>query len=947
MTSVRPCHVLLAWLLVLSTPWVAGATAQSVAASTVDDVALVVPFSNVTGTTDDDWIGSGIAETVAADLAGIPGVSVIGRDTLAATLDPGESGLADRRAAELGRSLGARWVVEGGYQRVGDRLRITARVVEVGTGAVVRTAKVDGVVGDLFALQDRIVGELRDGFPVRHTAVAPVAAPRPRVTGEAPPTPPRAAIEPVGGAGGGAVVAAPRGGLTPNTRIFGPAPPVAPEVMTRDAQGLVTWRATPLAVAGSLDLDGRLDEGFYETVAPVSGFVQGVPDAGAPATEKTEAWVFYDGDHIYVAARCYDSAPESQWVANEMRRDTSQLRQNDTFAVMFDTFYDRRNGMAFYVNPIGGFSDFAITDEGNPNMDWNPVWEVRTGRFEGGWTVEMEFPFKSLRYQPGTDQVWGIQLRRAVRRKNEWAYLTPIPASVGGSQGIFRVSDAGTLVGIEAPGGARNLEIKPYGISSVTTNNNSDPRISNDPDGEFGLDVKYGITQNLTADFTYNTDFAQVEVDEQQVNLTRFSLFFPEKREFFLEGRGLFDFGRGGGGRRGGGGPTPTVFFSRRVGLERGQAVPILGGGRLTGKVGSLSIGAVNIQTDDAPGVGALSTNFTAVRVKQDILRRSQIGGIFTGRSVSRVGDGSNEVYGLDAAFSFYENVNFASYFARSQTPGLDGNDVSYQTQFSYNADRYGVSVDHLLVGDNFNPEVGFLRRDDFRRSFASFRFSPRPRSIRVVRQFRWQGSLNYIENGAGDVETRESQFEFNTEFENSDQLGVTFTQAFELLVDPFRIASGVTIPVGGYSFADTRLQYTLGGQRKVSGNVSFQRGEFFGGTITAVGYSRGRVELTRKLSVEPSISINRVDLPQGLFTTRLASGRLTYTFNPRMSFSGLLQFNSSNDSLSSNLRFRWEYQAGSELFLVYSDQRDTGLGGTPLLENRAVVFKVNRLFRF
>ena len=457
----------------------------------------------------------------------------------------------------------------------------------------------------------------------------------------------------------------------------------------------------------------------------------------------------------------------------------------------------------------------------------------------------------------------------------------------------------------------------------------------------------------MTADFTYNTDFAQVEVDEQQVNLTRFSLFFPEKREFFLEGRGIFDFGRRagsfrGGGRGGGGGSSskPTVFFSRRIGLSGGRAVAIEGGGRLTGKIGRFSIGALNIQTADEPTVGALTTNFTVVRVKRDILRRSRIGLLFTRRSISTVGAGSNEAYGVDTAFSFYDNVNFNGYYARTRTPGLDVDDTSYQAAFGYDADRYGLNVSHLVVGDNFNPEVGFIRRDDFQRSFASFRYSPRPRSIQAVRQFTWQGSFDYTLNGANDLETRESQLQFNTEFENSDQLGVNVTRSYELLVDPFTIASGVTIPVGGYSFQNAELSYSLGAQRRVSGSFSVQHGTFFSGERTTVGYNRGRIELTPQFSLEPGVSINWVDLPEGQFTTKLVTSRATYTFAPRMSFSGLLQYSSSGDSISSNLRFRWEYQPGSELFVVYSDQRDTDVRGFPGLENRSFVVKFNRLFR-
>ena len=411
--------------------------------------------------------------------------------------------------------------------------------------------------------------------------------------------------------------------------IDGPPPPLPPDVIRRDERGRATIRAVELPEG--IRLDGQLDERAYFTVPAITGFIQQAPDEGAPATERTEAWIFFDAANLYVAARIWDSAPPSEWVANELRRDTRQLRQNDTFAVILDTFYDRRNAVAFYTNPLGALADFQITNEGNPNSDWNPIWDVRTGRFEEGWTVEMEIPFQSLRYRPGPSQVWGVQLRRNVRRKNEWAYVTPLPLSAGsGPGGIFRVSDAATLVGLDAPSGSRNLEIKPYAIGGVSTNLAATPPTRNARDGDAGLDVKYGITQNLTADFTYNTDFAQVEVDEQQVNLTRFSLFFPEKREFFLEGRGIFGFARGGvsggfGGalRRGGGGgffgggDAPTLFYSRRIGLQYGTVVPIVGGGRVTGKIGAFDIGALNIQTDDEVLAAAEETNFTVVRIRR------------------------------------------------------------------------------------------------------------------------------------------------------------------------------------------------------------------------------------------------------------------------------------------------------------------------------------------
>ena len=934
---------------------VAMVTAQGVGAPQVNgaDVVAIMPFTNITGHVDDAWIGAGIAETLAVDLQGTASVRVVAREAVSEAM----SAIGTTAALEVGRHLGVRWLVTGGYQRLGDWLRITARLVAAETGAIVQTAKLDGAINDLFTLQDRLAAELTRGLPAGGGLVVPSRARAAPPVGESVP----AGVAPAASSPNRAT-AVPLGGgfrVSPSVVIDGPPSPVAPKTIARDGAGRATVRAVRLP--GPWRLDGTLDEGMYEEVPPVSGFIQQLPDEGQPATERTDAWVFYDAQHVYVGARLWDSAPESQWLANEMQRDSMQLINNESFSVMFDTFYDRRNGVVFFVNPIGGFMDYEITDEGFSNIDWNPIWDVRTGRFDGGWTVEMEIPFKSLRYRPGASQIWGLQLGRSIRWKNEQTFLTLVSASAG--VGALRVSAAGTLTGVEVQRGNRTFEVKPYAIGSLATDLNAVPRVLNEGDGNFGVDVKYGVTQNLTADFTYNTDFAQVEVDAQQVNLTRFSLFFPEKREFFLEGRGIFDFGRGitifrggsggGGGRPSGeggfsgGGDVPTLFFSRRIGLETGQTVPILGGGRLTGKAGKFSIGGVNIQTDDVPGANARSTNFTVLRAKRDILRRSRIGGIFTRRSVSTVGDGSNEVYGLDAAFSFYDNVNFNGYYARTRTHGLDGDDASYQGAFSYTGDLYGVRLDHLRVGDNFNPEIGFLRRDDFRRTFTSVRFSPRPTSIRAVRQFTWEASFDYFENGAGQVATRLAQARFETELENSDRFGIDVQQSHELLVQPFAITSDVTIPVGAYDFQDVFASYSLGGQRRVSGTLSIQRGEFFSGHITAVGYRRGRIEVTPQLSIEPSISINRLDLPEGAFTTKLVTSRVTYTLTPRMFVGVLLQYNSARDSFSTNLRLRWEYQPGSELFVVYNDQRDTTLRGAPMLENRAFIVKFTRLFRF
>jgi hypothetical protein len=694
-----------------------------------------------------------------------------------------------------------------------------------------------------------------------------------------------------------------------------------------------------------LAFDGALDDPVYQEVPAVTGLIQVEPVAGVPASERTEAWIFFDDDHVYISARCWDSAPESQWVMNEMRRDNQAVFQNENVTVLLDTFHDRRNAVYLLATPLGARYDGQVTNEQDFNADWNPVWDVQTGRFDGGWTLEMAIPFTSLRYRPGRTQVWGVQIRRMIRWKNEVAFLTPIPAARGVG-GVFLVSLSATLVGIEAPEQGRTLELKPFAITDLTTDRTATPPVSNDLSGDIGIDVKYAVTQNLSADFTVNTDFAQVEADEQQVNLTRFSLFFPEKREFFLENQGTFSFGGSGAGPFGGSRDTPVIFYSRQIGLAQGREVPLVAGGRLTGRLGAFSVGALNIQTDGEPVSGARSTNFSVVRVKRDLLRRSSIGAIVTRRSQSTRSSGSNETYGLDGTFAFYDNVSVNTYWAKTRTRGFE-DDVSYRANFDYRGDRYGAEVERLVVGTGFNPEVGFLRRDDFERSFGSVRFSPRPRSVAAIRKVSYSAQLDYITDRAGVLETREAQGRLGIEFENSDTVDVTYTRSYELLTEPFPIAPDVTIPIGGYGFQDVRATFMLGQQRLVSGRLLARHGSFFSGNRTSLGFTGGRVKVTTQLSVEPGVSIDWIDLREGRFTTQLVTARTTYTFTPRMFLSALVQVNSSNDSLGGNIRLRWEYQPGSELFVVYNEQRDTLDRGYPDLENRAFVIKINRLFRF
>ena len=693
-----------------------------------------------------------------------------------------------------------------------------------------------------------------------------------------------------------------------------------------------------------LTLDGILDEPVYENVPPVNGFIQQEPNEGAPATEDTDLWVLFDDKHVYIAARCWDSRPELI-MANEMRRDNIALFQNDNFAVVLDTSYDRRNAFVFHINPLAGLMDAQVFDENLFNRDWNTVWDARTARFDKGWTLEIAIPFKSLRYKGSGPQVWGINVRRIVRSKNEMTHITPIPRSWG-NRGVIKMSSAATLVGLETPQSSQNIELKPYARGDVTTDLEALPTVRDEIDGDWGVDFKYGLTRSLTFDFTYNTDFAEVEVDEQQVNLTRFDLFFPEKRDFFLEGQGIFSFGIEGG--RGTLPPpyTPVVFFSRRIGLQDELVIPIVGGGRLTGTAGPYQIGLVHIRTEAFPIIGARETDFSVVRLKRDFFRRSNVGVIFTRRAPRLDGSGENLVYGVDTDLGLSSDARLHAFYAKSDTPERDGIDESYRVRLNYAGDRYGLQLERMRVGPDFNPEIGFVSRSDFDLYFASFRFSPRPQWWGAVRRLNFQGSLDYISDTEGTLETRLGVAGLLVEFENSDQSEISYRRNLEFLAEPFEISDGVVLPVGTYRFQEIFYRYGLGFQRKLSGNLFFVAGTFYDGERIGAGYN-GRAELTERLSLEPGIQFNRVDLVEGNFTTELLTARVNYSFSPRVFLSALLQYNSTDDAVGANIRFRWEYQPGSDLFVVYTDGRDILTPGFPRLLNRNLVIKLTKLFRF
>jgi hypothetical protein len=722
--------------------------------------------------------------------------------------------------------------------------------------------------------------------------------------------------------------------------VDGPPSPVAPAVITRDDKGGATLRA--VRIDKPLKIDGQLDEEVYQDVPGAGGFIMQEPREGEQATEPTDTWIFFDNENLYIAARCWDDHPE-RWVVTELRHDNGNIIENENLSVSLDTFHDRRNGFMFQTNPLGALREQAFTDEVNINSNWNTVWRVKSGRFEGGWTVEMAIPFKSLRYRGSGPQMWGINFRRMVKWKNETSFLTRVPRAYG-HNGIFRVSSAGTLVGLETPAQSMNLELKPYVVSALTTDHAAAAPFSNRFSPNAGFDFKYGLTRSLIADATVNTDFAQVEEDLQQINLTRFTLQFPEKRDFFLEGQGMFNFG----GTRGNGNDVPVLFFSRRIGLSQGQSVPVVAGGRLTGTVGKFGIGALNIQTDDKISAGAVATNFSVVRLKRDILRRSNIGVLATRRSPAAGRSASNDVFGADANLAFFRNLSINGYYARTATPGVNGDQSSYRGRFDYAGDRYGLQAEHLLVGDTFSPEIGFMRRSDFRRSTVGARFSPRPKSNRVIRKLDWEAGYDYITDSRRTrIENRQLSAAFQVDFDSSDQWTLDYAHDFEYLPRNFQIAPAVVIPIGGYDYDTVRMTYELGQQRRVSGQLSVASGTFYDGHKKEANFTSGRIALSARVSIEPGVTMNWIDLPQGSFKNRLMTARAIFTPSPRTVISSLMQYNATDQTVSSSVRLRWEYIPGSELFIVYSDGRNTSEAPVPRLINRSVAIKLTRLLRF
>ncbi|MCS6816075.1 MAG: carbohydrate binding family 9 domain-containing protein [Blastocatellia bacterium] len=730
------------------------------------------------------------------------------------------------------------------------------------------------------------------------------------------------------------------------------APEEGREAEFRRGARVYRLRAARLQEEEKIVLDGLLNEPVWRRADVAENFIQTEPREGEPATEPTEARVAYDREMLYIGIVAYDSEIH-RLIINELRKDFN-LSNGDVVQVVLDTFFDRRNGYEFATNPGGAKWDAQMSNEGREvNSDWDGIWHVRTQINERAWTVEMAIPFRTLKFRAGDTQVWGINFMRRIRRKNEESYWAPIPRMFNS---IHYVSRAGVLEGLEDIRPGTNIRIKPYVIGSMADFATRGPTTHRVFRGDGGVDAKWGVTSGLTLDVTYNTDFSQVEADEQQINLTRFSLFFPEKRDFFLEGSGIFRFGPGeqrggmmGEGGMGGGGlggrlgavrNDLILFFSRRIGLsESGEPIPLRAGVRLTGRAGPYELGFLNIQ-QEALGLTP-ATNFLVTRVRRNVLANSDLGFMFM--NVARA-HAFNRIYGADANFRFFQNLNLHGYLAKATAPGLRGDTMAWRVGMSWRNNFWNTRHSFTSIGENFRNELGFIPRLGIRKASDFLGLHWRPRAIsRTVREIFPHWQIDYIMDPSGRLDTRLVDYHLPINFQNGAFLEVGVNSTYERLIQPFRIHPTVIVPVGRYSFNEYFLLFNSDRSRPLSVSFRLGTGPFYNGYRQS--YSSGaNVRVSYRFNTSFTYTRNNIRLSTGQFQTDLLTLRAAYSFSTSVFLNALVQYNSVARTWSSNIRFNIIHRPLSDLFIVYNERRESGTGR---LLDRALLVKFTYAFNF
>ncbi len=716
--------------------------------------------------------------------------------------------------------------------------------------------------------------------------------------------------------------------------------------VSRAEEASTGTRVAEAAIAAEAPiLDGIVDDSIWQTAQVITDFVQAEPYEGQPATEKTEVRMLYDETHLYLGVICYDSDP-SGIIVTDSRRD-SNLDDTDSFRAIFDTYLDRQNGFVFGTNPAGIEYDGQVTNEGEGggggpgfnrsqsgsgggfNLNWDASFQVRSHVGDFGWSAEFAIPLRTLRYGSTKPQVWGLNFQRNIRRKREEVYWSPVSRIYS----LHRLSSAGELRGLELET-PRNFKVTPYALGSserdyVTSD-------ENELDGDFGVDAKFGVTPSLNLDLTYNTDFAQVEVDEQQINLTRFNLFFPEKRPFFLENAGNFAMGQN---------EDVELFFSRRIGIgESGEIVPILGGARMSGKAGQYNLGVLNMQTEEALGV-APANNYTVASLSRELPNRSSIGALFVNRLATGdlAGDDDwNRTFGFDGKLGIGVPFTLSGFAARTDTPGLEGREHALNLRGEYQKNQGRVWLGFTEVGDDFNPEVGFLTRDNYRSLETGFFLNIR-NDISWLRELRPHITYTGFWNFEGFKETENLHVDSHVDFENGAYFSPAFNHTVEGLEEPFEIYPGIVVAPGSYANWEAAWRWNT----NVARPLSYEGGINFGGFLS--GDRRGyentiNFRYQSKVITSLTWAYNDIDLLEGSFVTNLGQFKVSYNFTPMLYLQALVQYNDRADVWSSNIRFSWLNTAGTGLFVVYNDTE--GLGDLLIgPQNRSFIVKYTHQF--
>ena len=709
-------------------------------------------------------------------------------------------------------------------------------------------------------------------------------------------------------------------------------------------------------------MDGDvLGDPVWAAAQPVGGFRQTFPDEGRPATERTEVRVLFTADTLYFGVVCYDSDPAAI-IMSDSRRDSS-MTDADSFQMVLDTFQDQQNGFVFGTTPAGQEYDGQVINEGGArgssrrsgsggfsrgsaggfNLNWDGAWQVRTAISDVGWSAEFAIPFRTVRYPAREFQSWGVNFQRNIRRRSEISYWAPLPRQYN----LYRVSMAGQLAGLATPGGlANNLQVTPYAIGEAGARRAAQgaPAPPMLRDFAYGADLKYSVNSGLTLDGTFNTDFAQVEVDDQQINLDRFNLFFPEKRPFFLENAGVFTVNNSSASGRNLG--QTELFFSRRIGIgDDGGQIPIQAGARLSGKVtDDLTVGVINMQTEAVSGLAA-ANNFTVTRLRRDLPNRSSVGGLFVNRQgtgpLSGAGD-YNRTYALDGRWGIGQNGIVAGFYGGTQTPGRLGRDHALSLSGTYNSQVWRISSGYQENGEDFNPEVGFVTRTGFRKYDLAVQNTSRPEGFLKFQELRPHMSYSHFWNFDGVTETTYLHTHFQGEFEDSSSAGVAWDVRSEEVFDTFTV-SGLAIPPGRYDWSELSSSFYYDRSAPVSAGVRAEAGGFFGGSIVTLRPTV-RARVGEIFNLQLSYSRNDIDLPSGSTVTNLTSVRAGYNFSPRVFLQTLLQHNDSAQLWSMNFRFGWLQDANTGLFLVYNETEGI-LDYVPTGAGRSVIVKYSYLF--